>query len=380
MTAVKAQYDVAIVGGGLAGLAASIELVRKGYRVILLEKKHYPFHRVCGEYISEDSRPFLERLGVPVSQLPLPAIRKLVVSAPNGNQLETSLDSGGFGISRHRLDHLLAEQACRSGVDLRQGVKVQDIVWEDGQSRIITDAMMVTASLVIGSFGKRANLDVRWNRASAMEKSGRLQQFIAVKYHIRYPHDRGTIALHNFRQGYCGISAIEDGLSCLCYLTTAANLVSAGNSIPEMEATVLAQNPQLRKILEVSERIWTVPLSISQVSFARKTLIDNHVLMVGDAAGMITPLCGNGMSMALQGSLLLSQQADRFLSGKQNRDQLEANYQQLWKAHFSRRLLAGRIIQRWFGDPRLTNWLVKAGRAVPGFTRYLVRQTHGNPF
>lgn len=380
MTEILQQYDVAIVGGGLAGLAASIELAREGFRVILLEKKHYPFHRVCGEYISEDSRPFLERLGIPVSQLGLPDIRTLVVSAPGGEKLQTSLDSGGFGISRYMLDNLLANQARAAGVELLEGVMVRDIIPEGDRSRIIADEIKVEARLVIGSFGKRSNLDIRWKRKFATEKTGRLQQFVAVKYHIRYPHDNSTIALHNFRDGYCGISAIEDGISCLCYLTTAANLAASGNSIPVMEASVLAQNPHLEKIFREAERLWAEPLSISQVSFAGKSLIENHVLMVGDAAGMITPLCGNGMSMALQGSKILTLEAGRFLRGDQSREELEKKYQQLWKYHFGRRLLAGRMIQGMFGDPGLTTWLVKTGRVFPGFARYLVRQTHGSPF
>lgn len=380
MTADNTRYDVAIAGGGLAGLAASIELAQLGYKVVLLEKKQYPFHRVCGEYISEESRPYLERLGIPVRRTELPLIRHLEVSAPNGSQLETDLDSGGFGISRFLLDSLLASQARAAGVEIREGVKVQDIFWEEGYSRILTDEMPLTATLAIGSYGKRSNLDIRWKRPFAAAKSGRLQQFIAVKYHVRYAHDRSTIALHNFQQGYCGISAIEDGLSCLCYLTTAANLAASGNSIPAMEARVLAQNPHLKRILAEAERVWPEPLSISQVSFARKSLIENHVLLVGDAAGMIPPLCGNGMSMALRGSQLLVEEADLFLRGKQNRGALEQHYAQRWKNQFSRRLMAGKLIQRWFGDPRLTNWLVKAGRSFPGFTRYLVSQTHGDPF
>jgi len=48
-------YDAAIIGGGLAGLALSIQLSKKGYRVILFEKEQYPFHKVCGEYISMES-------------------------------------------------------------------------------------------------------------------------------------------------------------------------------------------------------------------------------------------------------------------------------------------------------------------------------------
>ena len=107
-------YDVAIVGGGLAGLALSIQLGKKGYKIILFEKETYPFHKVCGEYISMESWPFLESLGVPLTELNLPRINKLMVSAPNGRLLTEKLTLGGFGISRYKLDHILKNLATEA--------------------------------------------------------------------------------------------------------------------------------------------------------------------------------------------------------------------------------------------------------------------------
>src|SRR5258708_24094201 len=97
-------YDIAITGGGLAGLALSVQAAKNGYRVILLEKEKYPFHKVCGEYISLESWDFMEELGLPLSEMNLPVIRKLIVSSPNGKTLEHMLPLGGFGISMYKLD------------------------------------------------------------------------------------------------------------------------------------------------------------------------------------------------------------------------------------------------------------------------------------
>src|SRR5690606_9835880 len=132
-----------------------------------------------------------------------------------------------------------------------------------------------------------------------------------------------TIALHNFQNGYCGIVKIEDDKFNLCYLTTASNLKNAGGQIKKMEETDLSQNPHLEKIFKESEMLFQSPLTISQISFEKKKQVEDHMLMVGDAAGMITPLCGNGMSMALLAGKLAAEQVHEFLSGKISRKEME---------------------------------------------------------
>jgi len=125
------KYDVALAGGGLAGLSLSILLAKANYRVALFEKEKYPFHKVCGEYISFESWNFLEELGIPLSDWSLPVIRRLMVSSPNGKYLEQDLPLGGFGISRYKLDSSLAQIAKASGVDLSEENKISDIVKEE---------------------------------------------------------------------------------------------------------------------------------------------------------------------------------------------------------------------------------------------------------
>ena len=144
------RYDVIIAGGGLAGLSAAIQLADKGYRVALIEKNYYPFHRVCGEYISEESRPFLERLGIPISSLQLPEIRRLRVTAPDGTSLFSNLEPGGFGISRYQLDAMLASQAKLAGATVMEGVKVQDIRYVNGWMLVHVNGKLFDSRLVLG--------------------------------------------------------------------------------------------------------------------------------------------------------------------------------------------------------------------------------------
>ncbi len=105
-----------------------------------------------------------------------------------------------------------------------------------------------------------------------------------------------------------------------------------------------------------------------------------HVLMVGDAGGMITPLCGNGMSMALHASKIAAALIIRFLSATITRQQLEENYVEQWNRLFKQRLRTGRIIQRLFGKEWITNVFITMMKPFPKFVSYLIRQTHGDSF
>ena len=373
-------FDVAVIGGGLGGLSLAIQLAKAGFAVVLFEKERYPFHRVCGEYISLESWNFLENLGYPLSDLDLPVIKNLVVSAPNGNYIQHPLPLGGFGISRYKIDQEMAALAKANGVCLLEGRKVTGVKFNPSASVISCQGAHYQAKVVCGAFGKRSNLDIAWKRSFAGQKPSALNNYIGVKYHIQTSFPAETIALHNFSNGYCGISQIEDEKYCLCYLTTAENLRKSNNSIIELEGNILQKNPFLRKIFHESKLLYQTPLTISQVSFEKKQQVENHILMIGDAGGMITPLCGNGMSMALHASKIAAELVSEYLSEKISRMHMEEQYATRWNELFSKRLQTGRMIQRFFGKEWVTNAFLSSVKPFPKLISYLIRQTHGEPF
>ncbi|MEO6670795.1 MAG: FAD-dependent monooxygenase [Ferruginibacter sp.] len=373
-------YDCAIIGGGLGGLTLAVTLSKNGYRCILFEKEEYPFHKVCGEYISMESWDYLTGLGLPLDEMKIPIIKKLVVSAPNGTELKQDLLPGGFGISRYKIDAALKEIALASGVTVLENCKVDDAVFNNGLFSIGTSKGNFKSRVCCGSFGKRSNIDIKWKRDFIKQPHNKLNNFIAVKYHVEYNGGADTISLHNFKDGYCGISKIEDDKYCLCYLTNAANLKKSNNSIEEMEKNILCQNPHLENIFLHSTKLYSSPLSISQISFQQKKAVENHVLMIGDAAGLITPLCGNGMSMAMHAGKIASFYISELLEGRTNQDQMEMAYTTAWKQTFEKRLRTGRIIQRFFGKIWLTNIFIKTLKLFPSFTNKIIELTHGKPF
>jgi len=375
-------YDVAVIGGGLAGLATTIQMAELGKKVILFEKKQYPFHRVCGEYISMESWGFLNRLGLDLGSENLPMINKLNISAPSGRLLTHDLNPGGFGISRFKLDDLLAVQADRKGVKMQTGISVNNVNFQDGIWQVTTKHETIQAKIALGTFGKRSNLDKQQNRKHTHHRKtrGSLTNYVAVKYHVKADLPADTIELHNFDHGYCGISKIEEDHYCMCYLTSASNLEKSGNDIEQMEQNILSKNPFLKSYLTDFEKIYDKPLSIAQIDFSNKEIVENNLPMIGDAAGLITPLCGNGMSMALRGSTLIIPLLDQYLDGKLTTIEMHEYYVKAWRSEFSKRLTAGRIFQSLFGNTVITEGVIALLKQSPRMINKLVRLTHGEPF
>ena len=373
------KYDVAIIGGGLAGLSLSIQLAKAGYKIILFEKENYPFHRVCGEYISMESWNFINNLGLNLQELNLPKITNLIVSSPSGNMISHPLDPGGFGISRYKLDYELYKIALDAGVEVCENSKVEDVHFSNEFFTLPGKIKPVIAKVVVAAFGKRSNLDVKWSRKFILKKHTKLNNYIGVKYHVQTEHPESTIALHNFKNGYCGISKIEDNKYCLCYLTTADNL-KEHHSIPRMEEMILQKNPHLKNIFQNATLLYASPVTISQVSFENKSPVEDHIIMIGDSAGMITPLCGNGMSMAFHSGKIAFIQIDSFLKNNLTRSEFEEQYRLEWKKQFAGRLRTGRIIQSLFGKESVTNLFIRLLKPFPSIIGRLIRATHGKSF
>ena len=335
---------------------------------------------MCGEYISLESWEFVKGLGIPLESLNLPIIKRLQVSSPSGNSLYTNLDLGGFGISRYKLDELLFQNAKMLSVEILERTKVSDITYDGACFSTSTDKATYKSKITVGAFGKRSNLDIKWNRQFTKKKNSKLNNYIGIKYHITGKFDNDLIALHNFKNGYCGVSKIEDDKYCMCYLTTAQNLAESNNSIEKMEQQILSANPHLKSLFLNTTRVFSSPVTISQISFDKKELVYNNVICIGDAAGMITPLCGNGMSMAFKSSQILNTLVTRFLESKITFAQLKSLYINNWEKEFKTRLNLGRQVQSLFGNKIITNLFIGFLKLLPDTTKLLIKKTHGQPF
>jgi len=367
---------IVIVGGGLAGLISAITLSRAGLSVLVIERKRYPFHRVCGEYISNEVIPFLTTLNAYPEKFNPAKINRFVMSDVRGKVHELPLDLGGFGISRYAFDHFLHEKAKLYGANFKLGISVEKITFDhDGFNLQLSNGNAESADLVIGAFGKRSKLDKSLHRRFFFQRS----PFIGVKYHLYTDFPDDTIALYNFEGGYCGLSRVENHTYNLCYLSSRTNLKKYG-SVEEMERQVVFKNPLLKRVYQNSEFLFSKPLVINEISFAAKQPVDHHILMAGDAAGLITPLCGNGMAMAIHAAKILSELIIQYTDGQLNRAALERMYEKKWARQFSFRLKFGRSTQHLFGNSFSSAIALNLCKYASPIARYIMKKTHGVPF
>ena len=367
------NFDVIIIGGGLAGLTNAIHLSKFNRQVLLIEKDSYPKHKVCGEYISNEVLPYLNSLGIDPINEGAKQITEVQVSTTKGNLIKGELPLGGFGMSRYFLDNLLIKKAQLNGVQVLKD-SVDSIVFENEVFTVRTkDSKLYQSKITIGAFGKRSKLDLKMNRKFIKKKS----PYLAVKIHVQGNFPENLIALHNFKGGYCGVSKVENNSINLCYITE-YKLFKKFKTISKFQKQVVFKNKHLKKIFEETNPVFKKPLTISQISFETKNPVENHMIMCGDTAGMIHPLCGNGMGMAISSAKLASERILQFLNGEiQTREELEKQYFKDWNREFKIRLSAGHFIARLFRNQTILQIVYSILKITPFLLPKMIKFTHG---
>jgi menaquinone-9 beta-reductase len=376
------MFDAAIIGGGLAGCSAAITLAKRGARVVLFEAKTYPHHKVCGEFLSPECVYLLDELGVlaDVYALHPKSIDTVAISSPDGTLWEAKLPGAALGVSRFVLDDCLSKQAVKQGVVLRQGTSVTSVEGSLDETfrlnvRSESGVEQVCAKVVIGAQGKRSNLDRTLNRAFLRQT----QPFIALKSHFYGPSLPHRIELHTFTGGYCGMSEIEGQHSNVCLLVREDVFRkvcdNAATPIPAFIQWMQSQNFKLEKWLSHAEQIGEQWLSISQVPFVQKQVVENDILMTGDSAGLIVPLAGDGMAMALQAGKLGATHAAAFLGEQLSGDDLRRGYATAWTNEFGTRLRLGKALQNVMLHPRLLAVGLRLLNTIPPLGTFIIKHT-----
>jgi flavin-dependent dehydrogenase len=341
--------DVAVIGGGLAGAAAAAALARAGAGVVVLEKARFPRPKICGCFVSHEALPVLGRLGLgeELSRIETETITHFRLVRKGGAAVEAPLPKPAMSISRSCLDSLAATAAGKAGArfrfattvlslegDLRKGFRIQGSGWE------------LSARAVVGAWGRYSPLDGRLGRTFIRKRSplfgfGKQLTGNAERF-------AGRAVLHFFDGGYVGLSRVEGGLVNLAALATQRVAQSAHHDFDALLERLRAESPALAADLDGLTPVPGPPLVSEPVHLGAHGALARDVLCVGDAAGVIDPYTGTGMSLALLFGEAAAPAVAGFLAGSLDADGLRREHVRRHKEIAGRRFLFSRLFRPFF--------------------------------
>jgi flavin-dependent dehydrogenase len=311
--------DLAIIGGGPAGTAAALEARRRGLRVALWERATFPQHKVCGEFLSAEALPLLER-EIPEALARASVMRRAEFVSPAGRVSSFDLPAPARGLSRWVMDEALWRAACARGALGFEGAAVRAVErretptdrppsWHiDWGARRTAPARALLAAC--GRWWNVAGLtsptQSESSRRGLRRRSG---VWVGAKAHLGGLEPRDAVEMYFFSGGYCGLAPIEDGLynaCCLVHGTLMHELGGGGAGDFVAWLGRLARHPalaaRLRGAVQVSSTVTTAPVHLQRQGPRR-----DGALAAGDAAGFLDPFTGDGISQALCGGRLAAE-------------------------------------------------------------------------
>lgn len=332
--------EVAIVGAGPAGATLAALLADRGVAVTIYDRDRFPRDKLCGEFLSYDALPILEPLGAieAIDAAGAPRIDRCRIVGRR-RTYEFSFPYSARGVSRLLLDDLLLRIAAGKGATRRDGEAVSDIA-------------SLGARVVVGSWGRWGRFDQQLGRRFVRDRSRRNFGF---KRHYRGDEMGGLIELHSFGRGYLGVNAVEGGVNNICGLVHASRLSGHRGGWESFVETIRAEEPALDELFARHRPAQEGFLSSEPVIFRARDAVEGGVFMIGDASGIIDPLTGNGMAMAVQSAVLSAPFILRLLEQPSRRAAIEDGYRRAHRRFFARRIAWSRAAAALLSRPRLND-------------------------
>lgn len=332
------MHDVAIIGAGPAGSTLGALLAQRGVNVALYDRDAFPRDKLCGEFLSYDALPVLRPLGVldAIDAAGAPHIERCRVIGAR-RTYEFALPKAARGVSRLFFDELLLRTAAANGAHRF-----------DGQT--VTALEDVRAKVIVGAWGRWGRFDQQLQRAFVRDRSRRNFGF---KRHYTAPALISSIDLYSFPRGYLGVNAVEGGITNICGLVHASRLAGHKGRWDAFVETIRGEEPRLEALYASHQPAQDGYLSSEPVIFRARSAVEGGVFMIGDASGVIDPLTGNGMAMAIQSALLAAPRLLRLIDQPARRGEIENEYRRAHRAFFAPRIAWSRGAAMLLSRPRL---------------------------
>ena len=383
----RTTFDAVIVGAGLAGSTAAIQLARAGWSVALVERQRFPRRKVCGECIAASNLPLLQALGVgdAFNAGAGPELRH--VTLLQGDRAVTAdlpaadheRFAWGRALGRETLDNWLLEQARAAGASVFQPWVVQAILGQAGawhcELRALESAALVrlSATVVIDAHGSWEDLVTDRPKRRLARSPSDLFAFKANFTGTSVP--AGAISVLALDGGYGGMVVADGGTTTVACCLRRDRLSGLRGAAPGLragavvEAWLLAECAGVRRALQGALRDgpW---LSSGPLNPGVRIAADDKIFRIGNAAGEAHPILGEGMSMALQSAALLCSlllgPAGAAAPMASAQAELQRRYAAAWRQQFSARLQLAAVFAHLAMRPRSAAWLMTLAQFWPG--------------
>jgi geranylgeranyl reductase family protein len=306
------MVDVAVIGAGPGGIAAAITAYRRGCSVVCLDKAAFPRDKTCGDGLTTGALRDLEALGLTKAEflaVGAAEVRETVLVSPSGRRVTMPLPSGdglyAVVAQRRHLDAALVGLARRIGVDVRTHCAVEKLAVHDAEGELLcSDGTSVRARHVIGADGHWSHV----RRALEPDAPRDLGEWHAARQYFADVNDDRLWVLFegDLLPGYAWVFPLPDGGANVGYGVLRADGRS-GTELKELWPELL-ERPALRDILGPNARptepvrAWPIPTRYDPARLAT-----GRVLFVGDAAGVVDPMTGEGIAQALETGTLAAE-------------------------------------------------------------------------
>jgi menaquinone-9 beta-reductase len=366
--------DVVVVGGGPAGAAAAARLAARGFQAVLVDRASFPRDKVCGDFVGPMALAELADLGVAQTEefgatsamahlaLHVDADQPAVMSIP----VVDGIPGYGRVIPRLQLDAWIVDAARRAGATVLEGRKAEtverapDAITVRGGSA--AGPWQLRARLLLGADGSNSMV-ARTLRGGAPPSQDRIMAVRAYFDDVEGPAGQGDVWFRSDTfPGYHWLFPAGGGLANLGVGMLASTYPKAGRNLREMLMRLIDEDPSVRHRLRGARMRGKVVGHPLTTYNPRMPLVDDRLMLLGDAAGLVNPLNGEGIQYALHSARWAADiAADRLGSDRLDAASL-AGYQQ--RVHQSLRtdMALSRLIVQLIRNRNLNDvWLRALG-------------------